>query len=331
MPLPAGQSKPGAFADAATETTEDLDVFVSRLNTAFYPAKVEPLTAHAPASAISALRMTHITVGLARPGTDVTVDPGALASYHVNVPLSGHIASACGPRTVIATPTRAAVFTPHEPTRLTHWEAGAAQLCIKIRPQALEREAARLIGRPLTGPIHFALGLDLNTTRGASWRTTLSLLLGELREPRGLVGASPLFREQLEMLVISGLILAQHSSLDDELTRSEQPLRPRTVNRVIELLESDPGRTFSLGELAAHAGVSARRLQQSFAEHVGDSPIKYLRDLRLQRAHRDLLETNDSIGLTSARWGFTNPGRFAAAYREMYGRAPSQERPPPLD
>lgn len=317
------------FADAELERTDDLAIFVDRLNSAYYPARVTALRpGTTPFSEITAVRMTHITVGLARPGVDVDVDPGALGAYHVNVPLSGHIASQSGKQSIVATPETAAVFTPEAATRLPHWEAGAAQLCIKIRRQALEREAARLLGRPVERQINFDLGLDLRSQQGASWLATLNLLMSELRRPQGLAGTSPLYREQLENLLVSGLVLAQHSSLSERLHAVGSPLRPRTVARVLELIEDDPSQPLTLGGLAAHAGVSARRLQQSFGEHVGTTPMAYVRDVRLRHARRDLLDTDDPVGRIALRWGFSNAGRFASSYREAYGHTPSEARRP---
>ncbi|MGE4425816.1 MAG: AraC family transcriptional regulator [Solirubrobacteraceae bacterium] len=315
------------FADADLERTDDMAVFVDRLNSAYYPARVTALRpGTTPFSEITAVQMTHVTVGIARPGADVDVDPGALGSYHVNVPLSGRVTSQCGKQSIVATPTQAAVFTPEASTRLSRWEAGAAQLCIKIRRQTLEREAARLLGRPLERQIDFDLGLDLRGQQGASWLATLNLLMSELRRPQGLAGTSPIYREQLEMLLVSGLVLGQHSSLSERMHASGPPLRPRTITRVLELIEDDPSRPLTLGGLAEHAGVSARRLQQSFGEHVGTTPMTYVRDVRLRRARRDLLDTDDPVGRIALRWGFSNAGRFASAYREMYGHAPSDAR-----
>ena len=34
-------------------------------------------------------------------------------------------------------------------------------------------------------------------------------------------------------------------------------------------------------------------------------------------------DDRDTVPAVAARWGFTNPGRFAAAYRQAYGRQPS--------
>ena len=126
--------------------------------------------------------------------------------------------------------------------------------------------------------------------------------------------------------MISGLVLAQASSLTAEMRDAGRPLRPRTVERVLDLIAADPSAPLSLGDLASHAGVSARRLQQAFGEHVGVSPMAHLRAVRLERAHRDLRDTDLPVAAIAVRWGFNNPGRFAAAYRAAYGESPSAAR-----
>jgi AraC-like DNA-binding protein len=55
--------------------------------------------------------------------------------------------------------------------------------------------------------------------------------------------------------------------------------------------------------------------------------MAYLRRVRLQRADADLRAADAADGGVAgiaSRWGFTNFGRFAAAYRARYGCTPSQ-------
>ena len=59
--------------------------------------------------------------------------------------------------------------------------------------------------------------------------------------------------------------------------------------------------------------------------------MAYLRQVRLQRADADLRAAADAavgagrgVAAIASRWGFTNFGRFAAAYRARYGRTPSE-------
>jgi transcriptional regulator GlxA family with amidase domain len=69
-----------------------------------------------------------------------------------------------------------------------------------------------------------------------------------------------------------------------------------------------------------------RSLQEGFRQHVGVSPMAYLRRVRLEHAHAELSEPRDgqrSVAAVAHRWGFGHLGRFAAAYRERYGVSPS--------
>lgn len=161
-------------------------------------------------------------------------------------------------------------------------------------------------------------------TPGRSWLDTLRLLLSELDNPDGLVHRSGRHRDYLERLLIGGLVLAQQHDYQDKLREPRPPARPRTVKRVIDAVQAAPEKPWPLSAMARQADVSARRLQQGFREHLGMAPTSYLRTVRLDRAHRDLATGASSVSEVAYRWGFTNLGRFALAYRERFGSAPSQ-------
>jgi transcriptional regulator GlxA family with amidase domain len=96
------------------------------------------------------------------------------------------------------------------------------------------------------------------------------------------------------------------------------------VKRVIDLIERDPGGDLSMVRLTAAAGMGSRALQRNFHEYVGTSPQKYVRRVRLEHAHDDLTAGADAtVAEIAFRWGFTHLSRFASAYQERYGVAPS--------
>jgi AraC-like DNA-binding protein len=308
--------------------SSDLNVFRDRLNAMFYPARVETLHARARLqdAFLSGARLTHLTVGFVRFGAETSVDPGPLGSYHVNVALAGRVESVCGQRRAVASPSHAAVFTPEQRTTLPRWAPDAMQLCIKIRRASLESELSGLIGRPVRTSVDFELAYPLSTPAARSWLSTLGLLLTELDRPGSLAAASVVHREHLERLVISGLLLSHCNEFTDELMAPARPLRPRTVARAIAMIEEHPEAQHTITDLARHAGVSARRLQQGFREHVGMTPTQFLRTTRLQRAHRDLLDGEDAVTDVALRWGFRHLSRFAQTYRHQYGVLPSETR-----
>jgi AraC-like DNA-binding protein len=317
-----------ALARLGVCRSSDLETFREQLNAMYYPARVETVRPRAQlrGSFLSGARLTHLTVGFVRFGAETSVDPGRKGSYHVNVALSGRVESVCGHRHAVASPSTGAVFTPELRTTLPHWAGDAAQIAIKIRRSSLESELSLLLGRAVRTSVDFEHSYPLTTPAGRSWLSTLGLLLAELGRPGSLTETSALYREQLERLVISGLLLSQRNEFTDELTGPVRSLRPRTVARVMALIEERPETPYTIGDLAAHAGVSARRLQQGFREHVGMTPTEFLRRTRLERAHRDLLYGEDSVTDIALRWGFPHLSRFAHAYRRRYGVLPSDTR-----
>lgn len=302
-----------------------LEVITENLGSLYYPARVEYLTrgADLETSILSGVQLENVTVGLLRFGTEVIVDPGALGSYHVNVPLSGWVASECGPRTAVADVERAAVFTPREHTVLPRWSSDAAQICIKISKSAMEDALEALLGHPIAGDIRFDLALDLTTPAAASWLGVLRLLLEEVDRRDGLLSRSSTHRDHLEKMLIDGILHLQAHDHLDELLEPQPPARPRTVKRVIDLIEANPEANYTLADLAKTAGVGARRLQTAFQETLHTTPSGYLRKVKLERARQDLLAGEGSVIETAYRWGFNHPGRFSALYRRTFGESPS--------
>jgi transcriptional regulator GlxA family with amidase domain len=103
---------------------------------------------------------------------------------------------------------------------------------------------------------------------------------------------------------------------------------PAVVRRASAFMDANPERPLTVAEVAAAAGVGARGLQVAFRRHVGSTPMEYLRRVRLERVHRELRAAGPGDGVTvretARRWGFANPGRFAAEYRAVYGQPPSR-------
>jgi AraC-like DNA-binding protein len=101
------------------------------------------------------------------------------------------------------------------------------------------------------------------------------------------------------------------------------------VRRAIAFIEQHPDADISVADIAAAAAnVSIRAVQFAFRRHLDTTPMDYLRTVRLDRAHHDLLTTNPSLGDTvTARWGFHHHSRFAARYRHAYGVTPPPHPP----
>jgi AraC-like DNA-binding protein len=316
--------------DASTHCiTEDIDEFRTSLNSVFYPAHVDLIGGQNRVSSaeLSAARLKYLTIGLARPGTEVSVDPGDLGAYHVNVPVSGEVVSWCGEQQMVATAERAAVFTPHQHTVLPRWGADATQVCIKIDRAGLESELAHILGRPVDKHIRFDLEMDLTSPAGARWLSIVKLLIETLDDPH-VVATNGLAShvEYLEKSLISGLLVQQPHSMTSQVYAPAEARNPRAVQKVLDHIESVPGSQFTMGDLAVVAGISSRQLQNLFHEQFGMSPMTYVRQTRLDGVRADLQRGVDGTKVSDVAfsWGFNHLGRFAQNYEGKFGESPSQ-------
>ena len=177
----------------------------------------------------------------------------------------------------------------------------------------------------LERPIDFDLGFDLSCPQGQTLLSLTQYLRTELSRPGGLV-TMPMARDQLESLVLTQLLLTIPNNYTELLMQPGWPAPPSKVRKAIDLIEADPGADLSLAELSAAAGVTSRQLQRAFNEAVGMSPMAYVRAVRLDRVHADLLDGAGSTPVTEVamRWGFFHLSRFAQQYRERFGVLPSE-------
>ncbi|MFY9767735.1 MAG: AraC family transcriptional regulator, partial [Mycobacterium sp.] len=103
--------------------TDDFDVYRDTVNNVYYPARLELVGAGTRLSnaRMSAFQLTDLTIGIVRFGAEVSIDPGDMGGYHVDIPLSGSVATSCGDQEIVATPTCAAVYSPGEHTIVRSW------------------------------------------------------------------------------------------------------------------------------------------------------------------------------------------------------------------
>ena len=105
--------------------------------------------------------------------------------------------------------------------------------------------------------------------------------------------------------------------------RKQAPLLRRALAFIHDNAQTDIG----LNDIAAVVGVTPRSVQYLFRRHLDTTPLEYLRRVRLDYAHRDLLAADPSVDTVTAiaeRWGFSHAGRFSIAYKQVFGTKPSR-------
>ena len=107
---------------------------------------------------------------------------------------------------------------------------------------------------------------------------------------------------------------------------SSATLLPRSVRGALDAMRANVARDWSVTELAAAVAVSTRTLQRQFQVFLGKTPGGALREIRFERARRELLQGQLGTKVTDValRCGFAHCGRFSVEYRRRYGETPSQ-------
>jgi AraC family ethanolamine operon transcriptional activator len=120
--------------------------------------------------------------------------------------------------------------------------------------------------------------------------------------------------------------------LEAEPRRSCASHRSHLLRRACEVIDAKLACGLTMSKLCSIIGTSRRTLENIFMEAFGVSPYQYVRAVRLNAIRRELLSENNagvSIGDIAARWGIWHYSRFAADYRNLFGKLPSQERTSP--
>lgn len=98
------------------------------------------------------------------------------------------------------------------------------------------------------------------------------------------------------------------------------------VKRVIERMQGDPSRTFSLGEMAESVNLSPPYFCYLFKSITGVPPAKYLKSLRMQQAATLLTTTFLSVKEVVRRVGFSDESHFVRDFKRIHGVTPSEYR-----
>lgn len=162
--------------------------------------------------------------------------------------------------------------------------------------------------------------------RGPRWRVVSRFIDRILNDPDA--GAARLVvGPAARMLAASALATFPNTAIAEPTQQDRRDAHRDTLRRAIAFIEASPDLDMTVADIARAAYVTPRAIQLAFRRQLGTTPLAYLRQVRLEHAHRQLTDATPGDGTTVTRtafdWGFANPGRFAEQYRAAYGELPS--------
>jgi AraC-like DNA-binding protein len=98
------------------------------------------------------------------------------------------------------------------------------------------------------------------------------------------------------------------------------------LQRVLDLIEANPGRYFSVDELAAAAGLSASRFKTKFKRRIGIPPAEYQLRKKIDNASQLLSRTTKTVTDIAYSLGFSSSQYFATVFKRYTMKTPIQYR-----
>jgi AraC-like DNA-binding protein len=103
-------------------------------------------------------------------------------------------------------------------------------------------------------------------------------------------------------------------------------LEDQGIGRAVVAMRDRPEHAFTLWRLAELAGMSRSVFAARFADSLGQSPMEFLKALRLARAVQLLTRSNLPVKMVAARVGYSSQSSFSRAFRTRHRIAPSAFR-----
>jgi AraC-like DNA-binding protein len=232
-------------------------------------------------------------------------------------------------REEVAVPPGASVLLPAGEAVSILWadtEAG----CVCLNADDVERVAVETTG--LDGPACRFTGLrPMLPGLDRRWNDTVQAVTRAVRRHRPTSSGPVLTGYLVQRLAEAVLDTFPSTRLAARRRVPPDHATPAVVRRAVDFIDSHADRELTLSDIAAAAGIGPRGLQAAFLRHQDATPTAYLRRVRLDSAHRELMDSDpadrDIVPLVAARWGFPRPDAFIAAHQQVYGSLPGEARP----
>ncbi|SOC88810.1 Transcriptional regulator containing an amidase domain and an AraC-type DNA-binding HTH domain [Curtobacterium sp. 314Chir4.1] len=198
-------------------------------------------------------------------------------------------------------------------------------------------------GRPMMLSAPVAYAFDTDATAMTLLHVTPAVLgdgdeLSEFVQPEpedpGVEPLLTLLNEVTDRILDPSLDGAERAALNRRVatvvlstfTRSRSDVEHR-LRRAIRFVHDHASEDLTVADVAAAADLSERGLQDLFRRRLAVTPMRYLREVRLDRVHLELAARRNrlvTVGDVARAWRFAHLGRFAAAYRRRFGESPHE-------
>ncbi|MCU7723873.1 AraC family transcriptional regulator [Actinoplanes sp. KI2] len=198
---------------------------------------------------------------------------------------------------------------------------------VSIDPQAVAEVARNKPDDP-TPPLRFCSAYPAGPAAARDWLRVVRYITDSMKSSPEFIAHPLMIGPMTRLLAATLLATFPNTCIPEPHHQDRSDATETAMSRAKGFIDTNADLDITLVEIARAARVTVRAVQAAFRRHLGTTPTAYLRRVRLERAHEQLMTAQPGDGTTvtavAAQWGYTDPRRFAADYRRVHGHLPEQ-------
>ena len=165
--------------------------------------------------------------------------------------------------------------------------------------------------------------VDANGERYPGLLPILASMKGEICSGRiGFAGILARLAEVAAAMIVRGWVECGCDNAAGLVTA----LRDPRLAHAILALHRQPGRDWTVAELAAQCHISRSVFAERFQATIGMPPLRYATELRMRLASQWLTQDRLSIDAVAEQLGYTSQAAFSRAFKRVTGNPPGETR-----
>jgi len=132
--------------------------------------------------------------------------------------------------------------------------------------------------------------------------------------------------DEMSPLVIEGLVLELLADILRRKARTSPKDAPEWLREADELIRTRFAERLTLADIASKVGIHPVHLAQEYRRHYKSTIGHRIRQLRIEQASKQMLESNASLVNVALASGFSDQSHFTVAFKNFTGTTPSAYR-----
>jgi len=310
--------------------TSDLQTANGLLAGEFGPHSIE---AKGPASRFHSIahkaQVAGITLYQFEYRSDILISDGESGEdYLLYIPVNGHVRLEFDEGFTDVAPGTIGIVNPGTNFLLQRYE-NCKQLALRIKPAQLEGVLLNRQSHTQNGPISFRSDLAIPYSECSSLVGLLEWIYSEMLCENTVLDND--FCGNPSGQLLARVLLRQFpNNYSDDFGVPRSNPAPFYVKRAEDYITRNAHEPISIDQIVDASCASARTLFEGFRKFRSTSPMRYLKDVRLNRVRAELLDIGSGIvkprRLTeiAGDWGLAHMGNFSRDYKKKFLEQPSQ-------